>query len=635
MRKRISQTIKIALALFVAVFANGMIPSAVAYATVAPEDTVTNITEPVTPPVEVTTPQEEVTEPEAEFVPLSSFTPANEETSQSLLFQRPTYKKEVTPKEPTKNDICGTNGDTYTIPSSEGVEYYLKKNGRDKLLEQGKTYSTHGDSQLTIIAIAEAKHGYELKGKKEWNLQFNTDKCKVTICHRTASASNPYVKIEVDDDAVNGKSNGDHYLEHTGPIFPDKDEHGKWGDIIPPLPGVHSGLNWLEGQALLEDDDCIVPATIDVTTGPCAYYNTTSWAKINLSGTTKNATLVVKDSEGIIVGEWKIKTDKEGEVTSPSLPVELTGLSDGNYTVELLSKEGVVIKSSSFTIELCKYVVTPKAPKIIDLCYGDKDMIYIKYTKGILYKVNGYVKTGWVSYTGTTLEVTAEAAPGYELGEGAITSWTFDDTDFTDEQCLTIVKTGIIANDTNEDGVIGVGDTVTWEITVTNTGDKSYENFYVTVEDEDATLENDGLVGYLGAGESVTLEATSILTAEDLQACKATNTATFFGWRAHKPRNDALSLYSNDNEKTVKSPLATGSDSAELAITCPTPGSGGNGGPETPGTPVLPTPDVLPATGPAPVGSPLLALAAAAIAYGATFFLQQRRNLSAQTASKQ
>ncbi len=80
---------------------------------------------------------------------------------------------------------------------------------------------------------------------------------KVTICHRTNSIDNPYVRITVDQDAVDGdlgndKGRGDHFLEHQGPVFdPARDTRngGDWGDIIPPIDG-RPGLNWLEGQAI-------------------------------------------------------------------------------------------------------------------------------------------------------------------------------------------------------------------------------------------------------------------------------------------------------------------------------------------------------------------------------------------------
>ena len=45
---------------------------------------------------------------------------------------------------------------------------------------------------------------------------------KVTICHASASRSNPYSQISVDIDSVDGlEGNGntaDHYNEHQGPM---------------------------------------------------------------------------------------------------------------------------------------------------------------------------------------------------------------------------------------------------------------------------------------------------------------------------------------------------------------------------------------------------------------------------------
>jgi hypothetical protein len=90
---------------------------------------------------------------------------------------------------------------------------------------------------------------------------------KVTICHRTNSVKNPYVKITVDEHAVDGVagnsgSKPDHYGEHNGGVPSSEEEASewkkdkiKWGDIIPPVEGFHDGKNWTsEGQAFYRNN---------------------------------------------------------------------------------------------------------------------------------------------------------------------------------------------------------------------------------------------------------------------------------------------------------------------------------------------------------------------------------------------
>jgi hypothetical protein len=98
---------------------------------------------------------------------------------------------------------------------------------------------------------------------------------KITICHRTDSNTNPYVVITVDTASADGSNQnetggkGDHFLEHVGPVWNStlKDQKIEWGDIIPPIPGVHGGLNWnAEGQAIyFADCSRVVVTTTTVT----------------------------------------------------------------------------------------------------------------------------------------------------------------------------------------------------------------------------------------------------------------------------------------------------------------------------------------------------------------------------------
>ena len=77
----------------------------------------------------------------------------------------------------------------------------------------------------------------------------------VTICHATASNSNPYV---VQNPAKNGDVSG-HDL-HDGGVYPTD----PWGDIIPPFTfdgGSYPGQNWTtEGQAFY-NNGCNIPSS--------------------------------------------------------------------------------------------------------------------------------------------------------------------------------------------------------------------------------------------------------------------------------------------------------------------------------------------------------------------------------------
>jgi hypothetical protein len=77
---------------------------------------------------------------------------------------------EVTAGVPTSNDVCGTNADTYTIPSTTGVVY--KVGGAVKA---AGTYPGSG----SVTVTAEATTGYKLIGDSSWTLAFTDVACPV------------------------------------------------------------------------------------------------------------------------------------------------------------------------------------------------------------------------------------------------------------------------------------------------------------------------------------------------------------------------------------------------------------------------------------------------------------------------
>lgn len=75
---------------------------------------------------------------------------------------------EVTPAEATFEDECGIEKDTYTVPETEGVDYFVD----GEVVEAG----THpGSGTVTITAQPQA--GYTLTGTTEWTHEFTDEPC--------------------------------------------------------------------------------------------------------------------------------------------------------------------------------------------------------------------------------------------------------------------------------------------------------------------------------------------------------------------------------------------------------------------------------------------------------------------------
>lgn len=667
--KRFSQTLKISLALFLAMFGTSALPTASAYAVEgliadqASTETADPVVTPppapaVTPPADIVPPVEDVVPTDVVETPVADLTqpptpaPSSENTVLDVLpltlrVNEPlpaVNLNEVIPEpsKPVMVDVCGASRDTYTIPTTTGVTYYLKGQGNSETLLSAGVKSSNGDTKVTIIA--KANTGYIFDGQKtevKFDLDFST---KCVICHATASAGNPYTSNDVDESSIDGVGNGDHFLEHTGPIFPAVGQDGKWGDIIPPV-GEHNGLNWTEEGQAIYNKNCATttPRYYLVTSNEVAcgeikisLRNVSPWiyaVSYSTDGSTPNADgpkfgPVVDNRGEYPDDQTKTKTltfteDENGGSITVKYVVAVGSESDLYKNLPVGQVTTVVVDTN------CKDTpTTPVAPKIKDICYQDKDGIYIGYTHGVIYQIGEKATKGWVPFNGNEFTVTAVPKEGFVFTEGSVTSWTYTAANFTNEQCLTITKTAEVASDTNLDGLIGVGDTVTWTITVTNTSENDCEEFYVTVEDPNTVLEDNGYIGYLGAGESTSLTATSTITANDLKVCKVVNTATLFGWRQHQ-YTDVLNFLNveEEDETPVSAPLATKSAFATYALVCPPVPSGGGGqilGETTTKPVVASTPQVLPATIPA-TGGETNYLILGVVMSAFTYFAMMRR----------
>jgi hypothetical protein len=343
----------------------------------------------------------------------------------------------------------------------------------------------------------------------------------------------------------------------------------------------------------------------------------------------------VKDPCGLHNAQWIVPKDTMQVDWSINQKGELVATAKTGYIFENDEHShnyGKPVDSG----KLCP--VKPEAPKFIDYCGERTDYVVIPWVKGAVYKIDGKVAyAGYHKVSGSvTVTVYADGKDYVLVGEEQ-GPWTHE---FVDTECVTISKTSQPVTDTNGDGGIGVGDTVTWNITVTNNSDNDLDNFRIELTDSTATIVDndyvkDGVIQYLKHGTSVSVTATSVLNVDDVKACKATNLVTFQGWYTrnhhheidkygHEDTNMSFKYndsMDNDNEDEYD---LSGSAAAQAVFTCPTPGHGNGGGTTT--TSELPA--ELPSTGPSDT-NPLVILAGSAIAYAITYVIQRRRELMA------
>ncbi len=176
----------------------------------------------------------------------------------------------------------------------------------------------NGVKQLSRILVS----GILLSAQIIPYFSLNTQKASaatssVRICHVNNNVNSPYVSLSVSADSVDGLGAGDHYLEHTGPIATSvsvaqqfKDNHESWGDIIPPVPGVHAGLNWTSvGQAIWNANCSITTIEVKKVLVPAndpGLFNLKIEGSVYATNIGNNGTtgaIYIDDTQDISVGE--------------------------------------------------------------------------------------------------------------------------------------------------------------------------------------------------------------------------------------------------------------------------------------------------------------------------------------------
>ena len=476
----------------------------------------------------------------------------------------------VTPAAPTKADLCGIANDTYTIPATTGVSYQI--NGQTVA---ANTYAGTG----TVVITAVANTGYTLEGTASWTFTFSTTPCNVNVT--------PAAPTKLD---VCGTAN-DKYT-------------------IPTTTGVKYYVNGTEKAAGTHSGSGIVT----ITAGPAApnyiLQGTKIWVFIytNLpcvvtaTPPTENDVCGRDDDTYTIPSTTGVRyfvngvEKAAGTYDAPSI-VKIVAVAKPGYILNLSEPvlwlftysnkqcpqpcHGLVALSFlghhdwNDNVPCIPVQVTTAAPSSEDLCGTDDDTYTIPSTTGVVYKVDGVITPAGTYKTTKSVAITAHAADsGYVIANGQTTSWTFE---YTNATCPA-ADISIVA----ECSAQGVA------VTLNNSGDA------------DGTVYVNGTKVVVAMDETVEVVVPTVLFKANIEVTAA-------------------------DMQTVL---------LEHTYDC-TPGRGGAGDLPTPTTLVkqtsafTSTPSELPSTGASSFALLFIGMLLAAMTYGATYYLQGRRQLSA------
>ncbi|WP_307081682.1 S-layer homology domain-containing protein [Arthrobacter agilis] len=300
---------------------------------------------------------------------------------------------QVTPTAVVFTDKDGIKDDTYTIPTTTGVEYQVA----GKVVAAG-TYPGTG----TLTVTARATTGYVLapNAVTEWTTTFKTTPLQVT----------PTAVVFTDKDGIKDDT---YTIPTTTGV-----EYQVAGKVV--AAGTYPGTGTLTVTAR---------ATTGYVLAPNAVTEWTTTFKTTPLQVTPTA-VVFTDKDGIKDDTYTIPTTTGVEYQVAGKVVAAgTYPGTGTLTVTARATTGYVLAPNAVTEWTTTFKTTPLQVTPTAVVFTDKDGIKddtytIPTTTGVEYQVAGKVVAAG-TYPGTgTLTVTARATTGYVLAPNAVTEWT-------------------------------------------------------------------------------------------------------------------------------------------------------------------------------------------------------------------
>lgn len=213
---------------------------------------------------------------------------------------------------------------------------------------------------------------------------------EVTICHATGSNSNPFEKIGVDDDAVNGNGSSDH----------NRNDHQNGEDIIPPGPWDVDGRNWTTTNQAIWANDCettrVEVKKVVVPASDAGLFN------LKIEGTTYAPNV----GNGGTTGE--VYVDEDDNITVSETQGTNTSMSSYSTSITCRDKNGTgdVVKSGSATSVTIDDNDIKKGDDILCIITNTRKTGNLKVVKDVI-NDNGGTKT----YADFTFKVDANDSP--------------------------------------------------------------------------------------------------------------------------------------------------------------------------------------------------------------------------------